>query len=82
MIFSRSETCLRVGSDLWFYANYLDRRLGELDGCSHATDHSSTPNRSQNHVNIRQIFKDFQPYRPLTGDDLLIIVGRNNHVSM
>src|SRR5579872_3225616 len=79
---SRAETCLRIGRQLRLNSDDLNGRLAQLDRGGHAADHPAAANRSQNHVYIGQSVEDFQSHRPLTGNDVLIVIWRNDHVSV
>ena len=55
----------------------LDMRCLILDGRGNPRKQSAAASRNNNVFNVRALFKDFKPYRTLTGNDHGIIIGMN-----
>src|ERR1700677_120007 len=77
-----AEAGLRIGGEFGFNTNYFYIRIAELDGGGDAAEHASSTDRGQNGFDVRKIFENFEPHGALSGDDVLIVVRRDDDVSM
>jgi len=75
-----AQAGLGVGREFRFYADHVDRWLAELDCGRHAADHPATANRREHGFDGGEVFQYFKSHGPLTGDDLFVVVGRNDDV--
>src|SRR5579863_4386813 len=79
---SGTEAGLRIGRKLGFDPDDVDGRLAEFNGCGNATDHASAAYRHQHGLDDRQIFQNFQADSALSGDDFLVVEGRDDGVAL
>ena len=56
--------------------------LAQFDGGGDAADHSATTDRNQYGFDVGQVFENFQSDGALSGDDLFVVVGRDDGVSV
>jgi len=56
--------------------------IAELDGGRDAADQSAAADRDQHGFNVRQVFENFEANRALAGNDLFVIVGRHDRVTV
>ena len=53
-----------------------------LDGRGNAREQAAAGDRSQHQVNVRQSLHDLQAAGPLSGDDLFVVIRRNDDVAV
>ena len=58
------------------------RWLAQLDGGSDAADHAAAADRREHGFDIRQVFENLQVPSCLAGNDLFVVIGRNDHVAV
>ena len=61
-------------------ADDLDRRIGEFDRRRDSADESAASDRDKHGFDVGQVFKNFKAHGPLAGDDLFVVVGRDDSV--
>jgi hypothetical protein len=60
----------------------MDRWFTELDCGRHSADHAAAANRRQHGLDGGEVFEYFKSHGPLTGDDLFVVIRRNDDVSV
>ena len=71
-----------IGREFGLNTDDLHFGMAELDRSRDAADQSAAAHRDQHSLDCGQVFEDFKTDRALAGDDLLVVVGRNDHVAM
>ena len=56
--------------------------FGQLDGGRDSADEPSAADRRKHRLNFGQVLQDFESHRALASNDFLVIVGRDDDVSM
>ena len=77
---ARTETLLRIVRELWFDANNVYLWIRKLQACGDTADQSASAYRTENRLDIRQIFENLQGDGALASDDLFVVVGRDDLV--
>ena len=72
----------RVAGELGLDADDADGGVGELDGGSDAAEQSASGDGRENEIDVGKVFKDFEAAGALSGDDLLVVVGRDHDVAV
>ena len=75
LVFVLVEGAVHAGCALGLHAVDLDVRLQALDGEGHAGNESAASHRHDDGVHIGQLVENFEADGPLTGNDLLVVVG-------
>jgi hypothetical protein len=79
---SGTQAGLGVGGEFGFDPDHFDLGIGKLDRGGHPGDEPSAADRGKDGLDFREVFENFQSDGALTGNDLFIVVGRNNDVSV
>ena len=77
-----AQAGLGIGREFGLDSDYFDRWLTELESGSDTADESSATDGAQDGLNLGQLFEDFETCRPLAGNDVFIVVGRNDSISV
>ena len=77
-----AQAGLGVGGEFGFDADDFYFGIAELDGSGDAGDKASAADRGEDGFDVRQVFDDFEADGALSGDDVFVVVGRHDGVSV
>src|SRR5690242_8046884 len=77
-----TQTGLGIGGKFGFNADHIDFGVDLFDGGRDAADQAAATDGRDDSFDVGQFLKDFQSDGALTGDDLFVVVGRHNHVTV
>jgi len=80
--FALAQTRLRIGSEFGLDTDDLYFRIRQLDGGCYAGDEASAADGGENGFDVGEFIEDFEAYGALSGDDVFVVVGRDDDVSV
>ena len=80
--FSRPKAGLSISCELRLHANNFGARLCRLNSSRDSADQAASAYWDEDKIDVTQVLQNFQAGGPLPGDNLFIVIGRNDDVAV